>query len=150
MVLDGRYSEYADGADEISFNNLKYMSVRFWNYLTDLHNIIIEYESYPENYRLHKFVPVKKSKIIREFKNFRPVGVSCCLANITEKIMAKQMAFQIEMHSILRKRQYGFRPTFSIGSLISDLRSYVSNREKKYFAVISTDLSNAFFRPIRK
>ena len=70
LILDGKYSEFAYGADEISFNNIKFMTTNFWNQLTDLHNLILKNESYPISYRIHKFVPVKKQPLYQNLKIF--------------------------------------------------------------------------------
>ena len=143
IMLNGKNSEYSYGTNEVSFNFFKYFTDSNWRRVGEIVNIIFK-EGYHYTFRNHKFVPVPKKPIITELKNLRPVGVSNTWCNIVEKAFTKQFSFHAEQHDYFHRNQYGFRACFSIGNLISDLKKCVFRTKKKFFALIQTDLSNAF------
>ena len=56
----------------------------------------------------------------------------------------KKLSYHLESENYFNNNQFGFRIKYSIGSLISKMRRTIINTPFKYYAVIQTDLSNAF------
>ena len=77
-----------------------------------------------------------KKLIISELKNLRPVGVSNTGCNIVEKKITEHFSFYVEQHDYIHKNQFGFKASFSIGNLISDVKKCFFRTKNKFFALI--------------
>ena len=147
MVKDGKGSDFAYAPDETTLNAIKALDNDGWDILAQCVDQVIRTGRYIQEFRVQKMVPVPKKPVIKIYKEVRPVTVSSALANIVEKVLAKQFYGGSEARKWLHDNQFGFRSSYSIGLLISKMRKIIAKRTRKLFAVIQTDQSNAFGSP---
>lgn len=107
-------------------------------------NCIIQYNVFPDCWKLARVTPVFKKGISTDVKNYRPISIISNFAKIFEIIIAKCIFNHVEKN--ITPYQHGF---FSGRSTVSNLclfTHYVSEvlADRKQVDVIYTDFSKAF------
>ena len=147
IIKDGKGSDYAYAPDGTTLHAMKMLDDEGWDLLSRCVDELIRTGRYIKMFRDQKSVPVPKKPVIEIMKHIRPVTVSSALANIFEKVLAKMFYAGCETKGWFDKDQYGFRSSYSIGYLISNMKKYIARRKCKFWAVCQTDQSNAFGSP---
>ena len=147
LICDGKGSQHACTKDGITMSMIKSLTEEGWKILSDVVDEIIRTGRYIPNFRSQRCSPVPKTEIIQIFKHVRPVTIGTAMVTATEKALAKQYYMAAEEKRWFHPQQYGFRSSYSIGLLHSDLKKIIARREHEVFALVQTDQSNAFGSP---
>ena len=147
IIKDGKGSDFAYAPDGTTLHAMKMLDDEGWELLSRCVDELIRTGRYIKMFRDQKSVPVPKKPVIEIMKHIRPVTVSSALANIFEKVLAKMFYAGCETKGWFNKDQYGFRSSYSIGYLISNMKKYIARRKCEFWAVCQTDQSNAFGSP---
>ena len=147
LICDGKGSQHACTKDGITMSMIKSLTAEGWKILSEVVDEIIRTGRYIPMFRKQRCSPVPKTEIIQIFKHVRPVTIGTAMITAVEKVLAKQYYMAAEEKRWFHPQQYGFRSSYSIGLLHSDLKKIIARREHEVFALVQTDQSNAFGSP---
>ena len=91
-------------------------------------------------------IPIHKKGSTKDVNNYRPISLLPTFSKIIEKLIATGLNNFLELHTIIYRKQFGFRSGYSTThSLISIIESVKKTLdEKKYGCGIFIDLKKAF------
>lgn len=114
--------------------------------LTDLINLCIKNNVFPDVLKLSKVIPVHKSGSKDDLNNYRPISLVPILAKIFEVALKYQINEYFELNNLFHPCQYGFRnkrsTTLAINNVVQIVMDTFEN--KKYTTASFYDLSKAF------
>ena len=76
---------------------------------------------YPQNFKVAKVTPVHKEGDKNDVNNYRPISVLSQLNQIFERLISKRLICFFDQHSIISKKQFGFRKQHSTEHAILSL-----------------------------
>ena len=144
MLTNGKRSRYCYSTDGVTWDMIRNINLNSWVFLSQAYNEVLKTGHYHQSMREHKLLAIKKVDPPPDYSKLRPVSVSNNSVNDIEQIHTLRYYKFCEDNHIFNDRQFGFRSSYSIGYLISELRKCIARQKKKYFSVLLTDLSNAF------
>ncbi|RVE54942.1 hypothetical protein evm_000309 [Chilo suppressalis] len=97
---------------------------------------------------LKNIQPVPKKGDRSDPANYRPIAVTSVLCKVLEKVLNNHLTRYLEDHSLIKDRQYGFRPKRSTGDLLAYLTHIWGEAVDKRgeSLAISLDIAKAFDR----
>ena len=134
----------APGIDDISPLILKHCATSLALPLTHLFNTCIQSSSLPDEWKVHKIVPIPKCSDKSDVKHYRPISLLCIVSKVLEQIIYDKI---IEfVHPLFSKHQFGFLKNQScLTQLLSSFSYIVSSLESKAPCdVIYLDFRKAF------
>ena len=137
-------SKFSTGEDGISLNLLLLMSPLHWTMLARLMTSLLENGKYMQNFRNIRCIPLHKKGEKDLAANYRPLSICSSIANILEKVMARQISFYAETNDIFHIDMIGFRAGHNVGQMVNSVRQEVFDGQKKFGVVTLIDLSNAY------
>lgn len=140
-------SKTSFGPDGIPNCIIKLFPKSFLEILLILFNNCININYIPKLWRISSVVFIKKDKkIYNNIKNYRPISLMSNISKLLERIFTDRLLNNIEEHSLISDRQFGFRPHCStvhaINYLVNKIQSY--RCDGGFAAVLFVDLSRAF------
>ena len=147
MLKNGKGSKYCYSTDGLTWDLVRFLDPWCWKYQTMVFNEIFKTGCYPKSFREQKMLALKKKPVPTSYKQYRPVAVSEQFANNSEQMVCTKYYKWAEEVKKFDDKQFGFRAHYSIGYLISEMRKMLARREKGWYSILLTDLSNAFGSP---
>ena len=134
----------APGTDDISPLVLKVCSDSLISPITHMLNTCMQSRSIPNEWKIHKIVPIPKSSDLSMVQNYRPISLLCILSKILESIIYNKVIDFI--HPLISKRQFGFLQNRSCLSQLLSLFSFIVNsiESKKPCDTVFLDFRKAF------
>lgn len=106
---------------------------------------------FPDNWKKQKLILIPKpGKVLGEPQSYRPICLLDTIGKCLERIIYKRLLEAVENVQGLSERQYGFRKTKStidaIDFVVGTAKRAINGKgkERKYCAVITLDIKNAF------
>lgn len=136
----------AIGSDGIPAYILKGCSQHLLNPLQVVFNLIIKRSVYPDKWKISKVIPIYKSGIRQDIKNYRPISILSSVSKIFELIVF-ELLFD-EISGKIASCQHGFFPHRSTFTNLATFSQYVHEaiNNKSQVDVIYTDMEKAFDR----
>lgn len=103
----------ATGLDDISAKFLKLGGPALYESITNLCNLSIMTNTFPDKWKCAKVTPIPKKPNNIEPSNFRPISVLPVLSKIIEKHVHTHLYDFLTKYNLLSDRQFGFRPKHS-------------------------------------
>nr|CAH7715951.1 unnamed protein product [Callosobruchus chinensis] len=102
--------------------------------------------TFPEQLKLNKIIPVFKKGDKDIMSNYRPIALSPVLSKIFEYCFVERLMHFFDIHNLLSKNQFGFRPNHRTSDAIyAFIENVVNHMESgEYTAGLFCDLSSAF------
>ena len=112
--------------------------------LTHLFNTCIQSSSLPDEWKVHKIVPIPKCSDKSDVKNYRPISLLCIVSKVLEQIIYDKIIEFI--HPLLSKHQFGFLKNRScLTQLLSSFSYIVSSLDSKAPCdIVYLDFQKAF------
>lgn len=114
--------------------------------LTNLINLCIKNNIFPDVLKLSKVIPIYKNGSYEEPNNYRPISLVPILAKIFEAALKIQINEYFELNSLYHSCQYGFRnkrsTTLAINNVVQIILDTFEN--KNYTTASFYDLTKAF------
>ena len=134
----------APGIDDISPLILKHCATNLSLPLAHLFNTCIQTSSLPDEWKVHKIVPIPKCSDISDIKNYRPISLLCIVSKVLEQIIYDKIIDFI--HPLLSQHQFGFLKNRScLTQLLLSFSYIVSSLESKSPCdIIYLDFRKAF------
>ena len=133
-------SKKAPGIDNISPLILKLCADTLLIPITHLLNTCISSCSLPEEWKIHKIIPIPKCGKRSDVQNYRPISLLCILSKVLEKIIYEKIITFIG--PLLSKNQFGFLPNRSCATQLLSSLSVITNADP--CDVIFLDFRKAF------
>ena len=96
----------AMGVDGIPNYVLKHCSISLCEPIHHLFVQCLQQAYLPKEWRIHKIIPIHKSKDISSVKNYRPISLLCCISKVLERIVFDKVYDHLSMS--LSNSQFGF------------------------------------------
>ena len=135
----------APGTDDISPLILKLCSDSLLFPITHLLNTCMLSCSIPDEWKVHKIIPILKGSDTSDVQNYRPIFLLCILSKVLESIIYIKMIDFIR--PFISKYQFGFLSNRScLSQLLSSFSSYIVNsiEYKKPCDAVFLDFRKAF------
>ena len=110
QYLSNFTNSYSCGHDNINNTLLKFISIEISNYITLIINKSISTDSYLENLKVAKDIPIFKKSDKLEINNYRLISVLRVISRIFENVMHTQLLEYFTDNNLLSSHQYGFCP----------------------------------------
>ena len=112
--------------------------------ITHLLNTCIQTCSMPDEWKIHKIIPIPKNNNRSDVQNYRPISLLCVLSKVLESIIYDKIADFI--YPLLSANQFGFLPNRScLSQLLSSFSIIVRSIENKDLCdVVYLDFKKAF------
>ena len=91
----------AMGLDGLPNYLLKYCAISLYEPLYHLFNLCITHSYLPNEWKIHKVIPIHKSGDKNSVKNYRPISLLPCISKVLFKVVYDHMC-------VLSLRQFGF------------------------------------------
>ena len=98
----------------------------------------------PPSLKIARVIPIHKKGSTLSLNNYRPISLLSVFNKIIEKLMFKAISNFINKHSILHKKQFGFRSKHSTQASITD-KIQEAFKNGQYSCGIFLDLSKVFY-----
>ena len=137
-------SKKAPGADGIPANILKETVDILKSPLTQLYNISVENQQFPNNLKYANVTPLFKKDENIDKTNYRPISILPSISKIFERLMFKQITTFVEnkLSQYLCGFRKGYNTQHALLRLIDKLNKSVDKTEK--IGIFMMDLSKAF------
>jgi ribonuclease HI len=132
----------AAGLDNINFKIIKNLPSNFNLYILHLFNHIFEVGRIPDEWRLCKIVPIKKSNGV----SLRPISLLICLRKLFEKMIYSRLEWWCENEKILSDQVHGFRRGRGVADCLNELFAVgqTSLIKKNAAVALFLDIASAF------
>ncbi|XP_065078907.1 uncharacterized protein LOC135701890 [Ochlerotatus camptorhynchus] len=98
------------GPDEIGYPLLKRLPTPGQLRMLELFNKLWLTNSYPASWKESLVIPIPKAnETTREASKFQPIALTCCMANVLERIVNRRLKHFLEAENLLDHRQHAFR-----------------------------------------
>jgi hypothetical protein len=146
QLLSTMKSSHTCGADQLDSYVIKLCGDIICPALTHIFNLSILTQTFPQDWKLAKVVPIHKGGDKITMKNFRPVSLLVIMGKLLEKVIAVQTINYIEENELLPQGHHGFRAGLSTTTaLLEIVETWLENLEEgRITGVILIDLSAAF------
>ena len=136
----------ATGADQINLDMILLCADVILPFLTNLINSCILDQSFPDQWKVSRIVPLPKKKNVETLSDLRPISILPVLSKIIEKIMNDQIRAHLNKYNILPPNQSGFRPGFSCTTTLLDVTDDIIEATDggKSTALVLIDYTKAF------
>ena len=136
----------ANGIDMIPNKMLKISAHVISSSLTDIFNCCTSMNSFPDDLKVAKVVPIFKADAKDDPGNYRPISILSSVARVIEKLIYDQLYHYFSSNNFLGKQQWGFRKMHStVFSSQSTTNNWILNMDNgRANAVIFLDLKKAF------
>lgn len=108
-ILDKLKNNKSPGYDNITPKMLLIKKDPVADKLTYIFNKMIEVGSYPDCLKIHKIIPIPKTRGSNNIANFRPISLLSVVDKILEKLIFEQLSNYLDSNKILFERQFGFK-----------------------------------------
>ena len=134
------------GYDHFSMSYIKPVIDELVSPLTHIINESIEYNTFPQQWKIGKISPIPKTSNSTEPDEFRPISILPIFSKIFERLIAKQICDYIERTCIYKNTMSGFRRSHSTSTLLLKIRDDILEAMKKgeLSLAIFSDYSKAF------
>ena len=95
--------------------------------LTYLTNSSFKNDTFPEELKLAKVIPIFKNRDTQNISNYRPISILSFFSKLIEKTIYNHFTNFIDANKILYKYQFGFRKSHSTNDAIISLVEKVNN-----------------------
>ena len=102
-------STNACGADSISIELLKRISMIVLPTITHIINFSLYTGKYPTIWKKSIIIPIPKKDSPSALNDFRPINILCSLSKVIEKIVCAQLSSYLNQHKLLDQYQSEFR-----------------------------------------
>ena len=106
-------SKLSSGHDDISTKLLKETIGTICMPLTHIINLSFDTGIVPDQLKIAKVVPIFKASEKTSLNNYRPISLLPAISKLLEKIMFDKVMGFVDLHNVLYRHQYGFRPKHS-------------------------------------
>ena len=136
----------ANGIDMIPNKMLKISAHVISSSLTDIFNCCTSMNTFPDDLKVAKVVPIFKAGAKDDPGNYRPISSLSSVARVFEKLIYDQLYDYFSSNNLLGKQQWGFRKMHStVLALQSTTNNWILNmNNSRANAVIFLDLKKAF------
>ena len=133
-------------AYDITIRVIKGIMESILNPLTNLINICLSQNIFPDCLKIAKVVPIYKKNDVNDPSYHRPISVIPCFAKIYEILLKNQLTMHMEINNLFNTSQYGFRNKLSTTLAINKLTSIINTgfEEGNYVCSMFFDLTKAF------
>ena len=107
--------------DGISSEILKDTFLALSNHLTYIFNSSIQYNSFPDSWKIATVIPIPKEGNPLDVHNYRPLSLLPLPGELLEKIVYKQIITHLDANKTLDPNQSGFRANHSTGATVAEL-----------------------------
>ena len=138
--------EKTTGLDLVSSRLVKIASAAISSQLAVIFNQCIKQGLFPDDFKIGKVVPIFKSGIKEDPRNYRPISILSAFARILERLLYQQLYKYFTDNNLPGDKQWGFRSIHSaIYTLQKSINNWLLNIDRgKTNAVIFLDLKKAF------
>ena len=114
--------------------------------LSLIFNLSLQSCQLPKIWKLANIVPIHKNKSLSDYRNYRPISLTCVPCKVMEGIVKDKITRFVVQNEILTDKQHGFRSKRStISQLILALNEWVTDLDKNNcIDVAYLDFSKAF------
>ena len=134
----------AMGIDNIPNSVLKHCSRSLCSPIYHLFQQCVKQGYLPNEWRLHKIIPIYKSADKSSVKNYRPISLLCCISKVLESLVYDRIYDNISSH--ISTNQFGFlRQRSSVQQLLKSLfPSLFPFNHKSQVDTVYFDIRKAF------
>lgn len=114
--------------------------------LTDMFNMCLKSNTFPNILKISKVIPVHKKGSLNDPSNFRPISIIPLIGKIFEKALKSRINSYFENNNLFNKAQFGFRTNHSTTMAINKLTEIISDSYDKgeFAGALFCDLTKAF------
>ena len=117
----------ATGPNSISSKILKNNKDVPFKPLCDLINLVFVSETFPQQLKITKIIPVYKKGNPLDYTNYRPVSLLSNLGTLIEKLIHSRMNKFLENQKLFYKNQFGFRKKHSTNHVLITITEKIRN-----------------------
>ena len=146
-ILRTMHSTTSSAADFLSVRLIKDAGVVLNPLILHLTNRIIVTEKYPEQFKLTKIIPIRKTgKPSDESSGWRPINIIPSLSKVTEKVILKQITDYMNRNNLIGHSHHGSIKGKGTQTLVQELYDSLleSLETGETTALIQTDQSKAY------
>ncbi len=88
---------------------LKYVKYEIATILCKLFHLCVDWDTYPESFKIAKVIPLYKTGNVGSVANYRPISLLQLLNKIFEKLLYVKLNNSLESCNIISQNQFGFR-----------------------------------------
>ena len=134
----------ANGIDMIPNKTQKISAHVISSSLTDIFNCCTSINSFPDDLKVAKVVPIFKAGAKDDSVNYRPISILSSVARVFEKLIYDQLYHYFSSNNFLGKQQWGFRKMHStVLALQSTTNNWILNMDNgRANVVIFLDIKN--------
>lgn len=146
LILNKLKPKKSCGVDDIPCFLVKQSLSYICEPLVHLVNTSFLQARFPDRLKMNKIIPLYKKGDSEQLMNYRPVALSAAFSKVFEYCFLERLIRFLDMHKILSKNQFGFRPGHcTVDAVYAFLVSVVDSIEAGGCpAGIFCDLSRAF------
>jgi hypothetical protein len=139
-------SKTSCGHDGLSNKVLKLIKHEISHPLSLLINKSLHTGIFPDSMKIAKVLPLYKKGDLHDVNMYRPISLLPVLSKVLEKVVNQQLFAYLNLHTLLTKSQFGFRPKMSTTHAIMSNIKYIEEAKyrKKKAMNIYLDLTKAF------
>ena len=136
----------ATGFDLISSRAIKENFAILLPTLVELANLTIRFAVFPDKLKIARVKPLSKKGCKTDMTNYRHISILSVISKIIEKVLCQQIREHLELHDLLTKNQFGFRPSKNTSLAINEFLEIIYKRldTSSEAQAIFLDFSKAF------
>ena len=144
--INSMHNKKSAGPDEINPKVLKLSLPHIVDSLTFIYNLCITKNTFPDELKKAKVIPIPKTKDLDDVNNYRPISLLSVLSKPLERHVHKHALEYLEKHSLLHPLQSGFRPRHSCHTALARLTDtwLSSMNNSEVTGAVFVDLRKAF------
>lgn len=124
-IVDNLKKNKSPGYDNITPKMLLIRKNSVVDSLTYIFNKMINEGCYPDCLKIHKIIPIPKSRGSNNIANFRPISLLSIVDKVFEKLIFDQFSNYIDVNNILFERQFGFKKGTGTEDAIVNVLDYI-------------------------